>query len=324
MSMIDRAQGCLLGALIGDAAGATLEFLGRRPTEEDLDRALAMSGGGVFRLAPGQITDDGELTLALAHALMDGNGAYDLDKVATRYKAWFDSGPFDIGGTTHSALSVRVHDGVSLGEAMTRRAQAHSMGSKANGALMRATPLGIWAARHTVDEAVRAARTDACLTHPNTSCQWANVAYVLAIRHLMLHTGDSSGAIAAARDALETGWEEGAEEVLGWLDDACAGKLPDCHPQAGFVKIAFTHAFHHLKVGSGYENALRQVLAQGGDTDTNACIVGGLIGARGGLQDLQQATIDSLTSCRTEQGHGRPDWLSTREVYKLAQVLARV
>lgn len=121
MSMMDRAQGCLLGALIGDAAGATLEFLGRRPTEEDLERALAMSGGGVFRLAPGQITDDGELTLALAHALIDGEGDYDLDKVATRYKAWFDSGPFDIGGTTHSALSVRVHDGVSLGAAVAQR-----------------------------------------------------------------------------------------------------------------------------------------------------------------------------------------------------------
>lgn len=312
MSMIDRAQGCLLGALIGDAAGATLEFLGRRPTEEDLDRALAMSGGGVFRLAPGQITDDDELTLALAHALIDGNGAYDLDKVAARYKAWFDSGPFDIGGTTHSALSVRIQDGFSLSVAMTQRAQTHSMGSKANGALMRATPLGMWAARQTLDEAVRVARTDACLTHPNPSCQWANVAYVLAIRHLMLCEGDSSGAIAAARDALEAGLEEGAEEVLGWLDDACAGKLPECHPQAGYVRIAFTHAFHHLHVGSGYEQALRQVLAGGGDTDTNACIVGGLVGANCGVHEVPQQMVRAVLECDAQHGRHRPEWLRTR------------
>ena len=311
MSMIDRAQGCLLGALIGDAAGATLEFLGRRPTEEDLDRALAMSGGGVFRLAPGQITDDGELTLALAHALTDGEGDYDLDKVAARYKAWFDSGPFDTGGTTHSALSVRIQDGFSLGEAMTQRAQAHSMGSKANGALMRATPLGIWAARQTVDEAVRVARADACLTHPNPSCQWANVAYVLAIRHLMLREGDSSGAILAARDALEAGLEEGAEEVLGWLDDACAGKLPDCHPQSGYVRIAFTHAFHHLQMESGYEQALRQVLAGGGDTDTNACIVGGLVGARCGVDAVPPQMLQAVLECDTQGGRHRPGWLRT-------------
>ncbi|WP_374639467.1 ADP-ribosylglycohydrolase family protein [Hydrogenophaga sp.] len=311
MSMIDRAQGCLLGALIGDAAGATLEFLGRRPTEEDLDRALAMSGGGVFRLAPGQITDDGELTLALAHALIDGEGDYDLDKVAARYKAWFDSGPFDIGGTTHSALSVRVQDGFSLSEAMTQRAQAHSMGSKANGALMRASPLGIWAARQTVDKAVRVARADACLTHPNPSCQWANVAYVLAIRHLMLREGDSSGAILAARDALETWLEEGTEEVLGWLDDACAGKLPDCHPQAGYVRIAFTHAFHHLRMESSYTVALRQVLSGGGDTDTNACIVGGLVGAHCGVHEVPPTMAQAVLECGTQHGRERPVWLRT-------------
>lgn len=103
----------------------------------------------MFRLAPGQITDDGELTLSLARALIDGNGTYDLDKVASRYKAWFDTEPFDIGGTTHSALSVQVRDGVSPGEAMTQRALARNLASKANGTLMRATPLGIWAARQT-------------------------------------------------------------------------------------------------------------------------------------------------------------------------------
>ena len=312
MSMIERAQGCLLGALIGDAAGATLEFLGRKPTEDELDRALAMTGGGVFRLAPGQITDDGELTLALAHALIDGNGTYDLDKVAARYKAWFDSGPFDIGGTTHSALSVRVQGGVSLGEAMTQRAKVHSTSSKANGALMRATPLGIWAARQTEKEAVRAARADACLTHPNPSCQWANVAYVLAIRHLLVHDGDCSGAIAAAQSALEAGLEEGALEVLGWLDDARAARLPDCHPQAGFVKIAFTYAFHHLQVGSGYEEALRQVLSGGGDTDTNACIVGGLVGANCGLQAVPPKMVQAVLGCDTERGGHRPEWLRTR------------
>lgn len=38
MSMLDRAQGCLLGALIGDATEATLELLGCKPTEDDLVR----------------------------------------------------------------------------------------------------------------------------------------------------------------------------------------------------------------------------------------------------------------------------------------------
>ena len=59
MNRILLAQGCLLGAFIGDAAGARLEFLGRLPSEQELADALAMMGGGVLRVAPGQITDMG-------------------------------------------------------------------------------------------------------------------------------------------------------------------------------------------------------------------------------------------------------------------------
>jgi len=37
-------RGCLLGALVGDAAGATLEFLGRAPERSEVKRALTMVG----------------------------------------------------------------------------------------------------------------------------------------------------------------------------------------------------------------------------------------------------------------------------------------
>ena len=64
MNRIQLAQGCLLG----DSAGASLEFLRRLPSKQELADALAMKGGGVLRVAPSQITDDGELILAMARA----------------------------------------------------------------------------------------------------------------------------------------------------------------------------------------------------------------------------------------------------------------
>lgn len=81
MNTENLAQGCLIGAFIGDAAGARLEFLGRKPSGFELDDALAMKGGGVFGVAPGQVTDDGELTIALSRALV-GERAYPREKVA--------------------------------------------------------------------------------------------------------------------------------------------------------------------------------------------------------------------------------------------------
>jgi ADP-ribosylglycohydrolase len=88
------ARGALLGAFVGDASGATLEFLGRKPSNEDVETALSMVGGGCWRVAPGQITDDGELALCLTRSLA-GAQAVDRDKVAEAYVDWFNSGPFD-------------------------------------------------------------------------------------------------------------------------------------------------------------------------------------------------------------------------------------
>ena len=50
----DHAYGCLLGAAVGDAAGAFLEF---RPgfDSEDVRLAMTMPGGGVFKVGPGEL-----------------------------------------------------------------------------------------------------------------------------------------------------------------------------------------------------------------------------------------------------------------------------
>ena len=66
----------MLGALIGDAAGATLEFCYREITEEMALKAMTMPGGGNMRVGPGQITDDGELTLTLWRSLNSLDTSY--------------------------------------------------------------------------------------------------------------------------------------------------------------------------------------------------------------------------------------------------------
>lgn len=269
-------MGAVLGALIGDAAGATLEFLGRKPTEEEVEQALGMCGGGVWNTAPGQVTDDGEMTLTLLQALA-GQKRYDVNRVAQGYRRWYLSKPFDIGNATANALEEGDPNRPDLAELIASRALEFNAESKANGSLMRATPLGVWSSRVSLEEAVEAARADARLTHPNPSCQWSTAAYVVAIRHLMLNAWDHLGAFDAARSILPEG--EG-DEVRTWLDNAAAGRLPAFHPQAGFVMIAFTYAFHHLLQRTPHVHALRQMLRGGGDTDTNACIVGGLLGAK--------------------------------------------
>lgn len=108
---------------------------------------MGLPGGGAFNVEDGQFADDTELALCLADGLRGAGpgGPFPADAVAARYRLQ-ESRPFDVGGTCLAAFSTRVQGG-GLGEAMVQRAAQQSMRSQANGALMRATPLAVWAHR---------------------------------------------------------------------------------------------------------------------------------------------------------------------------------
>ena len=324
----NAAKGCLLGTLVGDAAGATLEFLRHYPTTEDVAWAMSMPGGGRLKVAPGQITDDGELTLCLVRALAESN-KFDLETIARHYAEWIESRPFDIGLTTSSSLgSFRGVDmsQKSYAATMTKSASKHCLRSKANGSLMRITPLGIWGHNLAVSEIADYARQDSALSHPNPSCGYAVACYCIAIATLIQRLGKRELAFNNARNWLDS--QEGVakenyeytswKEVRSWLKDSVNNIYIPCSPHIGFVKIAFTHAFRHLLLGSSYKDAIAETLSGGGDTDTNACIVGGLVSAAVGVDEIPESMVNSVLNCDTTKGkHPRPAFLHPRQVEDL-------
>lgn len=310
----DAALGAILGALAGDAAGAVLEFIGHPPSPPEVDRALRFPGGGVHGVAPGQITDDGELTMALLHALAESK-AWSLDRVAAWYGRWLNSQPFDIGNATAAGfepardLAFGVSQG--LGVRMQVAAQRASPGSKANGSLMRCTPLGVWGWALDDDALVAIARDDSSLSHPNPACGDAVAAYVLAIGHLVREPGDRDGAWSRAKAWAVRG---ACEEVRAWMDAAERDEVTDYQRQIGFVKHGFTEAFRQLRRGASWETAVRETLLGGGDTDTNACIVGGMVGAAGGADAMPVLARGMVLDCDTRAGRERPEWVHPRGV----------
>jgi ADP-ribosyl-[dinitrogen reductase] hydrolase len=303
------ALGCLLGAFTGDAAGATLEFR-PRVSEADARWAMSMPGGGQLNVGPGQITDDSELALALAHALLHADvDASDADEfpaqhVSQAYNEWFQSHPFDCGMTCARAMQGNY----PTAEQMMRQAHDHSMASEANGALMRCMPLAIWGCRMPAEALARAAAADARLTHPSPVTVACNQAYVVALAHLITHPGDAAGAIAAAHAALQP---ENAK-VRGWLTEAVQSGGPAAATRhVGHVRWAFTLAFFHLAKGSSFEEGVFDTLLCGGDTDTNACIVGGMLGALHGADAIPQAMTAPVLGYAHRPdsllGHARPE-----------------
>lgn len=72
-SFQDHAFGCILGAFVGDACGATTSPTAQVLTKAEAEKALKMNGGGAHGVGPGQVTGDSELALCLMAGIADAN-----------------------------------------------------------------------------------------------------------------------------------------------------------------------------------------------------------------------------------------------------------
>lgn len=75
---------------------------------------------------------------------------------------------------------------------------------------------------------------------------------------------------------------------------------------AGWIRHGFVMAFYfllRLTTGGDYFTAIKETVRQAGDTDTNACIVGGLVGAAVGNEGIPQHMAQKVLSfdCSTAE-----------------------
>lgn len=138
---------------------------------------------------------------------------------------------------------------------------------------MRITPLAVFCHNLSKEDLKLAVYLQTYLTHSNEIALEACFLYCLAIQHLIKNPNDNKGAYEKAKK----------ESILlkTWFDEIESQRFPNSKEKIGWLKIAFTHAFSFLKKANEckYEDILRKTLELGGDTDTNAAIVGGLVGA---------------------------------------------
>jgi len=291
-----RAQGCLLGQAVGDSLGAPVEG-------EDAESIARAYPRGVRELADdsargsiaGQPTDDTEMALALARSMIKA-GRYDAQAALSAYRAWFATAPMDIGRTTLSALQG-----------------AADAASVSNGSLMRASPIGVWAAGDP-GRAAAAAREDCALTHPNPVCADACAAYVAAIatgiaggsRDAMLAAALAHAASNTTTTATTT---PAANAARSAIERAARGEaVPDFVSDPGRVLIALQNAFFQLLHARDFEEALSATMGAGGDTDTNAAVAGALLGAALGIAAIPPRWVAPVLACRplAEAGAARP------------------
>ena len=275
----------LLGALVGDAAGATLEFCDRPITEEMALEAMTMPGGGSLRVGPGQITDDGELTLTLWQSLnsFDTSDVIPILTIMKGYAKWYESYPFDIGRTcslafeTYSDFFENQIPTLSNCKLIVNNLNAMS---EANGALMRASAIATWVYMNpsiTIDMAVECAKEDARLSHPSIVCQEVNAIYIFAIVHLL--QGKTPNEVITLLNTFVKDKVTSPKVRQWYFVESLDITNLDATKQIGHVRWGFVMALYFLRNSDiDFEEAIKITLTKGGDTDTNAAIVGGLVG----------------------------------------------
>ncbi|MBI3268764.1 MAG: ADP-ribosylglycohydrolase family protein [Planctomycetes bacterium] len=299
--VLSRAQGCLLGQVAGDSLGSLVEFRGAdwiRGRHPDGVRLLA--DGGTWDTLAGQPTDDSELALLLARALV-GAGRFEEEAVARAYAWWYQSAPFDIGGTTRQALSAaaQARTGERTGVAAAARSAA-SRSSQANGALMRVSPLGIFGYSAAPESLAAWARADASLSHPHPICQDASALFAVTLARAI-----ATGRKPAELHAEAVAWARTAglhADVVAAVVDAASGPPSDYQSQMGWVLIALRNAFYQLLSAPTLEAGVVDTVMRGGDTDTNAAIAGALLGAAHGRTAVPAQWRDRVLTCRPIAG----------------------
>lgn len=282
-SPLERARGCLLGLAVGDAVGTTVEFQPRGSFPPVID----MVGGGPFRLAKGQWTDDTSMALCLATSLVE-RGTFDAADQMERYWAWFERGYlsstgvcFDIGNTTQQALQAYKASGNPFSGSTHPRAAG-------NGCLMRLAPVPIFYfpdGDRTRQFSGESART----THGAAECVEASQLFG-EILHRAL-AGASKAEILLQSDPASF-----AEEAVRAIAQGSYRHKPlDQIHGTGYVIQSLEAALWCFWTTETYEQAILAAANLGDDADTTAAICGQVAGAFYGESGIPARWLEPLT-----------------------------
>lgn len=253
----ERATAAYLGLAIGDALGATVEFMTPREIEHQYGVHSEILGGGWLKLKPGQVTDDTTMSLALGEVIME-DGAVKADSCARALLQWMRNKPVDIGNTVRRGLVRYRHSGTPHGPP-----SEHDAG---NGACMRTLPVALFLYGASGDQIRQASAAQAHITHHNELSDAASCCTIELI-HRALDGADTVTLLhEVARPFIER-----------WPMFRFRGQVRS-NP-SGYIVDTMQLVFQGLFDTDNFEDCLIDVVNRGGDADTTGAIAGMIAGA---------------------------------------------
>ena len=305
----EHAKGAMLGLACGDALGRPVEFATAERIQRDHGQVTEMLAHGTHGQPAGTITDDTEMALCIARSLAEC-GRFDPEDVAERFVAWYESGPFDIGGMTRRALG-RIQRGTSWDTAGEREWDESREGSNAgNGSVMRCVPIAVAYADYPA-ALVRTSIDSSRITHADPRCTYGcavlNLTIAAALQDqetplgtaLNLLSEDLATSLQRTAGVIPDGaspvLEDGLPEELRTALEAIPDRIdPDQLSNSGYVVDTLQTALYDALTAESSEEAIVTAVNRGGDTDTIGAIAGAIAGARFGASSLPARWLDEI------------------------------
>lgn len=286
-----RIVGCILGTAVGDALGLPYEGVSRRR----LPRMLGLPERHRFLFGRGMISDDTEHTCIVAQSLTASGSDIDVftRELGRRLRWWFASLPAGLGrATLRSCLKLWI------GVPPTRS----GVFSAGNGPAMRSAIFG--ACFDNIDSLVEYVRVSARVTHSDPKAEFGAIAVALAT-YIGCRDSNVDGETFLERlDALiGTDGSELIALLRPVISSVSVGESTLEYAMAnGFERGVTGYTYHTVPVvihawlsnPRDYRAAVSSVIRCGGDADTTAAIVGGIVGAATGASGIPKEWLSGV------------------------------
>jgi ADP-ribosyl-[dinitrogen reductase] hydrolase len=285
LDISQRIHGAIYGLLIGDAVGVPYEFNSpdALPPIELIDMIPPQNFPRTYPSVPiGTWSDDGAQALCLLASLIHCNEFDDHDfmnRICNWYQYGYmavDSKIFDVGIQTSDAIQ-RYLTGVPLPQVAKNDER-----SNGNGALMRVLPLALWH-QGSDEQLVCDAFAQSHITHAHIRSKLCCAIYCLWARNIL--KGQTINQAWNTSKQYMFQYCQKMPETLYELEHYIYVENKDKPKGTGYVVDCLNSAYYALQENE-YSKIIKKAISLGNDTDTTACVAGGIAGLYYGLNAI--------------------------------------
>ncbi|MDH1881665.1 ADP-ribosylglycohydrolase family protein [Empedobacter falsenii] len=295
MNRRNFSKNILIGSAVGDALGVPVEFKSRQYLQQN--PVTDMMGYGTYNMPPGTFSDDSSMMFCLAESLCNG---YNVNDIAEKFQMWMHEGywtadgeVFDVGISTRKAINrLRVVKNPT-------EAGSTAESDNGNGSLMRILPLAIFTKDLSIDERCEIVKEVSSITHAHNRSVLACIYYI----EFALNVLDSENLEEAYLNTnfwLKLFLEENEiyKNEFQYFERILRGKLIDLKEDeiksTGYVMDSLEASIWCLLHTDSYKNCVLKAVNLGHDTDTIACIAGGIAGIYYDVETIPTNWIEQL------------------------------